>query len=83
MRTYDLDAALWITSSLDSPHCFVDAVLTSLDYLVGVVLVPSITSLHFPAGCRNVWAGLTLAEGNTEEIRSGAGLQCWHNDRKL
>ena len=43
-RTYDLDTALWVACDLDAPHGFVDTIMTCLDYLVGIVLVPPMAS---------------------------------------
>ena len=82
-HTYDLDAAPRITSGLNLPHGFIDAILACLDYLVGIMLVPPIISLH-PSTCYGeVWDVLTLVQGNTEEIRSDAGLRCWRGYRRL
>ena len=49
-RTYDLDTALWVACGLDGPHGFVDAIMTCLDYLVWIVLVPPMISLRPSAG---------------------------------
>ena len=38
-------------------HSFVDAVLARLNYLIGILLVPSVTPLCFLVRKRKVWGG--------------------------
>ena len=47
-HTYDPDATLRIAGGLDAPHGFVNAIVACLDYLVGIVLVPSVISSIIP-----------------------------------
>lgn len=68
---------------LEVPDRLVDTILARLNYLIGILFVPPVISLHPSAGKHTIREELTQVGGNTGGIRSGAGLRHLHGDQRL